>query len=293
VRSDIYSLGVVMYEALAGRLPFQADNAADLIVSVLNAVPIPLVSLRPDLGQELSDLIGKAMARLPEDRFQNTEEMRLALVSFLEQGSGVENLALPRRYIAPKSGPCPENGEPSSQDPFELSETLGMAGGDSLRPTAALLPLVVPMRKRMVALGFGVLGLLLAITTLALVTTGGQPNTSARAEGKPTPVVALTEEQSRALKEVLVDLQGLPQDATVRVDGRNVIGNPLRLVRGSGGHQITIEAPGMQLWSVIHDAYEDGHYAISLEPEAKPEKVRGTRSKSAKSKSGLLRRPDF
>jgi hypothetical protein len=78
----------------------------------------------------------------------------------------------------------------------------------------------------------------------------------------------------------------------VRVDGRNVIGNPLRLVRGSGGHQITIEAPGMQLWSVIHDAYVDGRYAVLLEPEVKPEKPRSSR-KAAKSKSGLLRRPDF
>ncbi len=292
-RSDIYSLGVVMYEALAGRLPFQADNAADLIVAVLNAEAIPLSSLRPELGETLSALVAKAMARKPENRFQSAEEMRLAVVTLLDQLGDITQLSLPRRFVEPRAS---SDSEQAAASPFNLLDsvpTVGMPSGDSLRPTAAIPQIVVPMRKRMMTLGFGALGLILSITALAFVTThGGHPNPPARAESKH-PVAPAAEPSPEPVQEVLVELHGLPQDAMVRVDGRSAIGNPLRLVRGSGNHQITIEAPGMQLWSVMHDAYQDGRYAVSLEPVAKAERPRTTRAKPSKSKSGLLRSPDF
>jgi serine/threonine protein kinase len=291
VRSDIYSLGVVMYEALAGRLPFQADNAADLIVSVLNAVPIPLVSFRPDLGDDLSNFVGKAMARQPEDRFQNTEEMRSALFSLLDSESGVESLQLPRRFMAPKSEPSAPPEERISFD--HLPRAPQRLSGDSLRPTAAMPAMLTPLRKRFFALGFGALGLLIALSGLAFITTGGQKSAAARAAESPPK--ASTPVAPQVSTKVLVDLRGLPPGARVRVDGREVQDNPLQLVRGSGEHQITIEAPGMQLWSVIHDAYLDGRYAVSLEPEAPVVAAPRVRSskRAAKSKSGLLRRPDF
>ncbi|MFT3925236.1 MAG: serine/threonine-protein kinase [Myxococcales bacterium] len=295
VRSDIYSLGVVMYEALAGRLPFQADNAADLIVAVLNALPIPLVSLRPDLGEAVSALVGKAMARQPDDRFQSAEEMRLAVLDLVDDQPDLEEFSLPRRFVEPKPSPSieppPAPGDALSSWPQPAGPTL-----ESMHPTQALPQLVTPLRKRIIALGFGAVALVLALAALAFVTTGGEPSPAARAKEEAAPpvieppVVAKPE----APTEVLIDLHGMPPGAQVRVDGRETSDNPLRLPRASGQHQITIEAPGMRLWSVMHDSTMDGRYAVSLEPEAPPENAaRRSSRRSSKSKSGLLRRPDF
>jgi serine/threonine protein kinase len=69
VQSDIYSLGVTMYELLAGRLPFQAANSVAMINKILNEDPTPLNSIRPDLPEKLVEIVEKAMAKDPAKRY--------------------------------------------------------------------------------------------------------------------------------------------------------------------------------------------------------------------------------
>lgn len=69
VQTDIYSLGVTMYELLAGRLPFQAANSVSMINKILNEDPIPIELIRPDLPAELVKIVGMAMARDPAKRY--------------------------------------------------------------------------------------------------------------------------------------------------------------------------------------------------------------------------------
>ncbi len=68
-QTDIYSLGVTMYELLSGRLPFQAANSIQMINKILNETATPLKSIRPDLPDELVAIVEKAMARDPFDRY--------------------------------------------------------------------------------------------------------------------------------------------------------------------------------------------------------------------------------
>ena len=68
-QTDIYSLGVTMYELLAGRLPFQAANSVAMIIKILNETATPLKSIRPDLPDELVTIVEKAMARDPAKRY--------------------------------------------------------------------------------------------------------------------------------------------------------------------------------------------------------------------------------
>ncbi|MEO8383778.1 MAG: serine/threonine-protein kinase [Betaproteobacteria bacterium] len=68
-QTDIYSLGVTMYELLAGRLPFQAANSVAMINKILNESATPLKSIRPDLPDELVVIVEKAMARDPAKRY--------------------------------------------------------------------------------------------------------------------------------------------------------------------------------------------------------------------------------
>ena len=78
-RTDIYALGVVFYELITGRKPYQADTPMAVVVQHINDPLPPPRHVKPDLPEAMERLILKAMAKSPDDRFQRTEEMVEAL----------------------------------------------------------------------------------------------------------------------------------------------------------------------------------------------------------------------
>jgi hypothetical protein len=78
-RSDIYALGVVLYEASTGRPPFAADNVTATALARLHAPPAPPRSLRGDLPPSLEAIVMRALARDPADRFPSAAALRDAL----------------------------------------------------------------------------------------------------------------------------------------------------------------------------------------------------------------------
>jgi len=78
-RADLYSLGLVLYECLAGRVPFLGETDTDTALARLNRDPTDLARLRPTLPYGLAELIHKLLARRPMDRFATGSELRVAL----------------------------------------------------------------------------------------------------------------------------------------------------------------------------------------------------------------------
>lgn len=81
-RTDIWALGVVLYELLSGRLPFESDNLVEIVGLILSNTPEPITSLRPDLPPAFGQIIASCMQSSLDERYQTVGDLAKALAQY-------------------------------------------------------------------------------------------------------------------------------------------------------------------------------------------------------------------
>jgi serine/threonine-protein kinase len=162
-RSDIYSVGVILYEAVTGRVPFDAGTFNQLMFKiVLSEVPPP-ETIVPDLDPAFSSIIAKSMARDLTQRFQTTQDFIQALDAWLRSGASV---SVPPAADAAAAGLLPAGGRapmPSQTNLGAATPGPGTSGNwASSQPDS---PVMVPKRSNA--------GLVGALAALGIVIAGG------------------------------------------------------------------------------------------------------------------------
>ena len=118
--SDLYSIGVMLFELLAGRLPFEGDSAVSVALKHLSEPPPPLSQLRPDVDPGLESIVMAALAKHPEQRWQTAEEFSAALGAVgehLNDGTGRRGQDTAAFLPVPAPLPVEGNGEATDVAP--------------------------------------------------------------------------------------------------------------------------------------------------------------------------------
>jgi hypothetical protein len=116
-RSDIYSLGVAIYEAATGRVPFDAEMKFQVMESHLNTAPPPPRTINDGVSPELEQVVLRALAKEPDDRFQSAAEFKRALeqlpaASDLAPAPVAQTAAEPVENVAPEVRPASRRVKP-------------------------------------------------------------------------------------------------------------------------------------------------------------------------------------
>jgi serine/threonine protein kinase len=129
--SDVYSLGVVLYQCLAGRVPYETGSLTELALRQQEADPEPLAALNPEVVPELSRAVSRSLASEPAERYQTAADMREALQAALRGRDSEATLVL-------EAAAATQVAAPATSDPTRVMPRPGPAPRPTRRERRAV-----------------------------------------------------------------------------------------------------------------------------------------------------------
>jgi len=131
-RSDIWSLGVVLYEMIAARPPFEGSSKSHIIVAIMDSEPLPVTQLAPEVPQPLEWIIGEALTKDPDERCQTAQDM-LAKLKRLKRG-------IDRGTVSSSVSDYPLSGDAQSQADSNVALSLQQAARTEIADARSTAP---------------------------------------------------------------------------------------------------------------------------------------------------------
>jgi serine/threonine-protein kinase len=264
-RSDIFSTGVVLYEILANRKPFQADTLTATVVKLLREDPPSLDEVAPGLPAQLVSAVKKSLAKEPAGRFATAAEMAKEL-SWIRQALQASDVG---------AGPLDETRFASATQLFELNKTLEKDRLQAESPSSTARAAAPPAERKWllpVALVVGALAIVILSFAVGRGTSGGSnappapqaaatptaaPQTTAPQPGAPAataqpaagtaPAPAPETPPATAATDVAsLQIESEPAGASIVFDGQptsQVTPAAVKLT-GPGPHRVRLSKPG-------------------------------------------------
>jgi serine/threonine protein kinase len=129
-RSDLYSLGIILYEMTTGITPFRGDSVMAILIQHFQELPTPPALINPQIPSALSEVILKSIAKDPDARFSSASAMTIAIAESF-------NVAVPAELLKPNA--IPANNRANSYNPLQPSQPSGMTPANSF-PSAFTPP---------------------------------------------------------------------------------------------------------------------------------------------------------
>ncbi len=179
-QSDLYSVGVVLYEMLTGSRPFSADTIMDILMQHLTQSPRPLRELNPDIPPQLEAAVMHALEKDPQQRYQSASSFLQAL------RAASQGLEIPRdeRTRLEDDTPSPAPWLQTSVDPFK---TQRMTDSQPTKQVHHLAPLASSKQRRWVPSQLMLLALLILVVAGSTLGALVYQNNRVRSSPGPTP----------------------------------------------------------------------------------------------------------
>ncbi len=224
-RSDLYSLGVVLYEILTGRTPFRGDNALAIMMQQIYGQPAPPESLNPRISPALSSVVLRSIAKEPRERFPSATALTVALAQALNEPvpPSLERTRIiserpdynPLQPTRPASGTTPYTPTLTATPPFTTTPPLPLPQTNQ----PAQQGRQVPSRRRLILAAVAVIVLLAVVGVSAfsvfprLFAGGSSTTPTPNATGAVVGSITFVSSQGaphNTFDELQIDLNNIP-----------------------------------------------------------------------------------
>jgi len=284
-RSDLFSIGVILYQLLTGERPFAADNLNQLLYQITSGQVTSPRELNPEISQPLERVVLKALAHDVEHRFASAPEFRAALLGekhLSTREMPPARVSTDRLNAAGAFLPTVADATDTDVDPAARGTPLAWTG-DRTRKTS-------PSGQGLVWAGLAGLVVVAAVVTVVLMRNQGQRPDRGSAAAPPAAVtqplpMRVTMAPTRVMhiqaETIRLTLRLDPAQARVSLDGKRVAKTPIDLPRSVSTHVVRVEADGYAAQDLKVIATSDQTLVIQLKPRPRPTARRRRRRRPA------------